>query len=161
MERCRYRGFSSFLWKPARILTDQHGLAQSVRHADLDVNVWFVESAEVVEDAEVSAADTPHHVFKDVSGPQIVSRPPQDDLVGFEQVNEVKTQRPFDIVDKPVTYKADELLSVRFRTAFVQALEKGEVGPIKLSELDDAQLAVIAGANGSWTAVEKTLTQRL
>ncbi len=76
-------------------------------------------------------------------------------------MDEVKSQRFLDIEDKPVTYKADKLLALGFRTTFIQTLEKREAGSIKLSELDDTELAVIAGAKGSWRAVEKTLTQRL
>jgi hypothetical protein len=139
------------------IFTDQHGFAKGESHADLNVNVGFVQSTEIIEETQVCAFDSRDDILEYIPGGQIVSGPAEGYFVGFEEVDEIESKGPLDVRQEAVSDETGELFFAE-REILGQPLQEGKFPSIRLSQIDESEASEALDRDGLRRLIEKFLT---
>jgi hypothetical protein len=143
----------------ARVLADQHGFVEDVSHPDLDIYVGLVEGSEIVEEAKVRPSDPRDDILKDIPRCQVITRPPEIDLVRLEQVDQIEAQGVLDAFEKAMPHKTGEISFAGNGTSR-QALKKRKLASVRFSEVNEPKLAEASEVHGSGRLREELPTEK-
>lgn len=88
------------------MIKEDERLASCVAHTCFDVDVGLPLGSAVVEYAEIRRADSAVNVLQDLNAPNVPARPIQFNVIRFQDLAKVPSQRSFHFRQEPMANKA-------------------------------------------------------